>query len=258
MKKKIIVMVILIILILLGVGGFLLYRYTEVFGKKLIPLKMNSIVIQYAPGMELDQANKMNEGEKPVIEIQEMTLKGAEKKEVQKALSKIQKDKGSKEIFQDQYEVIINKKITLQVGNGVGYLQEGKKKTKVMIPDSTLETLNEIVGQNKKKVLKDIAFEKAQLKIEGASITVQNKDNIQLLKEALTYYPLTIESDYATYDEGYKAEVILDGTTHIYLYSNKIGYLITKDGETEIKTYVIFINDLYDFIQSIYKVSTEE
>ena len=258
MKKKIILIIVVVVLILLGVGGYCLYQFTEVFGKKLIPIKINSLIIDYVPGYDFNEANSFNQEENQKIEIQKISLKGEELKIIQKELKKIQESSASKKDFYYKYEITINKKVTLQVGNDSnGYLLEGKKKTQVSIPKTTLQKIDAIVEENNEKVISTLSSESFQIKMDGASISLKNPDNIKYIKNSLDYYPITVEHDYHTFQDGYRVELLLDNNIKVYLYDSKIGYILQKDGETDKSTFVIFTDDLYDLVQKIYNVSIQ-
>ena len=259
MKKKVIIIVVLLILLLGGVGCFLLYQYTELFGKKLIPLKIQSITIQYTPGYDISTGEALNTDEKQVIEIQEIKLKGSEFDSIQKAIKKVKKSSTkNEELYPVQYKIILNDSITLKIGDGVGDIQKGKTYTPITIPKSTIEAIDEVVSKNNEKVLKTISTETVTVKLEGASITIKNTDNLKYINDYLVYYPIQMTDDYKKYEDGYKIEMILDHDTKVYLYNHQIGYISQKDGETDISTYGVFTNDLYDLIYQIYETSIKE
>lgn len=257
MKKKIFIILILII-VLGGIGCCFLYQYTELFGKKLVPLKIKSIEIQYIPGYELGIGEQMNTSETIDIDVQSISLKGSELNTFKKELKKIKKATAkNEELYPVQYKVILNKKTELKIGSGVGDIQEGNDYTPIVIPKSTISELDSIVSKNNKKVLKNINTENVTIKIDGASITIQNKDNLKYIRDYLAYYPIHITEDYQKYDDGYKTTLILDNNVKVYLYNDSIGYISQKEGDNDTSTYGIFTNDLYGLIEDIYKVSTE-
>ena len=256
MKKKIAIIACIILFIIFLFGLYCLYEYTELFGKKIIPITIDSVSVQYTPGYDMKEATVFNEDEKKTIEIQTLKLKGDNLKAIKKCLRKVKKGKNvSGDIFHDSYDVIVNDKITVQMGDGIGYVQKGKNRTKVTIPSRCYEEVGKLVEKNNKKVVKTLSSETYQIKIDGASINVQNKDNKEYLQDALSYYPVSIDAPYDTYEEGYKAELILDSDRKVYFYSEKIGYILQKEGEQDTSTYVVFINDLYDLVNQIYQKS---
>ena len=257
MKKKIIwiVLGVILMLCLLGAGVYYLYQYTEVFGKKVIPVKMDSVVVRYVPGYDFDDVNKLNTGEKEVVPIQEVSLTKKEIKEIQSILRGTSSiDSSKKEISNYKYEIVINKKTTIYVQQKKGFVTTDNKTNTIIIPNRLHTTIDFILQKNNKKVLKTPEFQDVVLKLEGSSITVKNKDNLKYIKDYISYYPISMDGDYKIYNNGYKAEVILDGKTHIYFYSSKIGYIQENDA----KTFVIFSEDLYDLIHQIYEKSIEE
>ena len=258
MKKKIIIIIIIAIMILGGVGGFLLYQYTELFGKKLIPLKIQSIEIQYIPGYDLGTGEQFNTEGKNVVEVQNISLKGSELNSFKKELKKIKKSTTkNEELYSIQYRIVLNKKTIIKVGNEVGDIQKGKNFTPLVIPKSTLSEIEKIVDKNNKKALTKITTENVTAKLDGASITIKNKNNLNYIYDYLSYYPIQITEDYTKYEGGYKTTLILDNNTKVYLYNDHIGYISQKEGEQDTSTYGIFTKNLYELIQDIYKVSTE-
>ena len=258
MKKKIIFIIVGVILIGCIVGVLLLYQFTEIFGKKVIPVKVNSITLRYTPGYDVKTAESLNTDKEKFIEVQEIKLKGDDLQRIKRAVRKIKNYSSStSEAIVDQYELIINNDVVVEVGEAKGIVVQGKKSTSVIIPSSTYQEIEKIVDDNNKKVLKTISTDTVTVKLEGASISIQNKDNLKYIKEYLFYYPVSIKEDYKKYDDGYKIEMILDQNVHLYLYNDKIGYLSQKDGETDTSTYVVFTNNMFDLIQKIYETSTK-
>lgn len=257
-KRNAIILICVLVLILVCGGLYYLWEYTEVFGKKVIPLKIESIVVQYTPGFSLKEAETFNQDEKKSVEVQKIPLKGEQLKDVQRVIHGIKKGKGTSEkIFHDDFEVIINDKVTVQMGEDVGYVIQGKNKTKVKIPSSCYEEVLKIVEKNNKKVITKISSDAITVKLDGAKMSIQNKDNLQYIHDALSYYPVAIDIPYAEYEEGYQAEIILSDKT-LYLYKDRIGYLVQKEGEQDTSTYVVLMDDLLDLVQQIYQKSIGE
>ena len=265
MNKKwlFIVLGVILFIVLAGVGFFCVYQFTDVFGGKVIPKKIDSITIRYAPGYNIATAEALNAKEK-YIEFQEVSLTGDEFKNMKTQLSKIRekKEKSTQETDQlemvDNYEVLVNKKIKLLVGDKYGMVVDGKKKTTVVLSNSFTTQLQKIVDKNNKKVIKTIPTENVFIKMEGASIQIKSKSNLKLIQDALSYYPVNINADYKNYDDGYHVEVILDNNVILYLYKDSaLGYLSMKEGENDLSTFVVLQDNLYDLIQQIYETSTK-
>ncbi len=254
-KKSAIILIIVLVFILIGGGVYYLWEYTEVFGKKLIPIKVESITIQYTPGFSVKDANTFNQDEKKTVEKQVLSLKGNDFKNLKRVVKGIKKGKNlSGEVFKDEAEIIINDKITVQISDGVGYVQKGKSKTKVKVPHSCYEEVMKMIDKNNQKVIQNFTAEAVTVKIDGASIAIKNPDNLKYINDSFAYYPVTIDIPYSEYENGYQAEIILNDK-RIYLYKDRIGYIVQKEGEQDTSTYVVFIEDLYDLIQQIYQKS---
>ena len=253
MKKKII-FIIIGLLIVIGIAVcFCLYQFTEVFGKKIIPVKIDTITLRYTPGYDLATAESLNTEEVPFIEVQEIKITGNDLKNIKKALRKVKKATSSKsEAIVVNYELIINNNVKLEVGENLGFIKKGKKNTEVTIPTQLLEEIQRIVEKNNKKVLKVINSGAVTAKLEGASISIKNENNLKYINDILEYYTVTITEDYKKYDNGYKIELILDNDCHVYIYS-KVGYIKQK----EESGYVVFTKDLYQLIEDIYNKSVE-
>lgn len=247
--KKVIPIIILILLIIIGAVCFYLYEYTEVFGKKLIPISYKTAKLDYVPGYNLDKAKELNT-EKEVVQIQ--TIKKKDLDEVLKELKKVKESKSKKEV-DTLYEIVLDDKVTIKIGKNYGTVIKGKKETKIKIPEALISRIEDVVDNNNNEVIKELTTDTVTAKLDGASINIKNEDNLKYIKKYLKYYPITMDADYKKYDEGYKAELILDNNVKVYLYSNRIGYII--NGEE--KTYGIFQDDVYDLINQIYEVSTK-
>ncbi len=247
--KKVIIVLLVLIIILCG-GGFALYQFTDVFGSKMIPKDIKSISINYIPGYDYDTGNKLNTKDKKVVEVQTIKLSNEQIKEVKKYLRRIKEKKTSKKDLPDRYEVVINDKITIKV-NGESSIMNNKV---VQMPKDLVNLLDLYIEDNNKQVLKTIDFKTVLFKLDGSVITVSNKDNIEYIKNSVNYYPITLEADYKTYNNGYSIEMVFDNKIHLYLYKDSnIAYL---DNEGT-KSYVILTEELYDLLIDIYKVSTE-
>ena len=259
MKKKLpfIIGGIVLFLVLVGVTLFVLFQYTEVFGKKVVPLNIQSITIQYAPGYDLNTVSTMNQKE-TVVEVQKIELKGKDLDSFKKELSKVTKsESSSKKEIVPQYEVLINKKVTLQGEDAKGFVVECKKKTRVKLPSSFQNKIQDLMNANNKKILKTIATQNVTFKVDGSIITVKNKDNLKYIQDALVYYPVQIKEDFKAYQGGYKVEVILDNNVKVYLYDNSIGYVLQKEGETDTSTYGVFTEGLEELLKQIHQISVE-
>jgi len=246
--KKLIPIIILLLLIIGGAVGFYLYQYTEVFGKKIIPIKYKTATLNYVPGFNLDKAVEMNK-EKEVVTIQ--TIKKKDLDEVLKELKKVKKSESKKEVVTN-YQINIDK-VVINIGEKYGTVTNGKKVTKIKVTDALINRIQEVTENNNDGIIKELTTEAVKVKLDGASITIKNEDNLKYIKNDLYYYPIQLDADYKVYDEGYKAELQLDNNIKIYLYSNNIGYVV--NGEE--KTYGIFQDDLLDLVNQIYEISTK-
>lgn len=259
MKKKVIIVVVVILLLLGVFGGICLYQFTEVFGKKVFPTKIDSIVVRYAPGYSLTELDEMNTKEHTVIEVQEVKITGDELQYLKKNLKTLKEDNTkSSEAILDDYEVIVNKKIVMKVNENIGYVNRDKSNTRVKLPNSILNTIQDIIDRNNEEILESISFENITLKLNGASISVKEKENIEYLQKYLSYYPISLEENYKTYKDGYDVEIILNPYTRIYLYGSNVGYIFQNEGEIDTSTFVVFPKDLYHLIEQIYNTSIEK
>ena len=250
MKKVIIPIVIIVVLILLGGGIYYAYQNTELFGKKVVPIKISDVSILYVPGYDIDDAKKLNSGEKEIVKIQEIKINSKELKTIKNDLRKITKKEKKNKDFKGKYEILVNGKTTIRINEKNGYID----KDSVAIPNSLLNDIDALIDKNNDKVIKTNTFESIVIKMSGSSITVKNKDNLKYLHDSLLYYPMTLSADYKTFDNGYKIEAILDNQTHIYLYeSTNVGYIQEKDNAT----FAIFTGDFKNIIKQIHDKSVE-
>ncbi len=251
MKKKLIIIGGIILFIIIGVLAYLFF-FTNILQNKLIP-KLENTTIEYAPGMDYQKAIEGNQAETPMIEMQTIKLSEQEIKELKKLLKPV-KESSKKKDFSGFAKINLNKDSSILIGEKFGKL-ENKKETKyITITKSLLKRINELIKNNNDKVLNSLSFEKFVIRKNGAVITLANKTNIEIVKEALPYYNINLQEDYSTYDNGYQEIVILDDTTIIYLYNNNIGY-IRNNNENY---YVVFPYGLKDEVESIYNKSIEE
>ena len=248
--KKVIIIVLLVIVFIIG-GVFALYQFTDLFGSKIIPKDIKTITINYYPGYNYDTGSKLNTKDKKVIEEQTIKLTKEQINEAKKYLRRIkEKQLKTKTQLLDRYEVIINDDITIKIDNEDSIMNN---KT-IQIPKDGVKLFDLYIEDNNKKVLKTIDFKTVLFKLDGSVITVSNKDNIEYIKNSLSYYPITLDNDYKTYNNGYKIEMIFDNKTHLYLYEKtNIAYLTSDDN----KGYVVLTDELYSLLEEIYKVSTE-
>lgn len=256
MKKFIIPIILVIIIVGIGVC-FYLYQFTEVFGKKILPPSISSISIQYTPGLALDDALALNTQEKEVIKPITLSLNKDEVNYLEKSFRNVKKISKAGKDLKKQYEITINKNITISVYEDGALVERGKTKTSIKIPTEALGIIADAVEIHNEEVVKKLSFEKIILKYQGSSITVTEEENLRYLKEYLTYYPVTLEGDYKTYHNGYDMEIILDDTTRIYLYSSNLSYISLKEGEKDVSTYAFISHDLYHLVQQIFDISTK-
>ena len=251
MKKGIIFTI--IIVLLLGIGIFLLYQFTEVFGEKLVPIKIEQMTIDYVPGYSLEETKTLNQ-KKEVVKVQTISISGKDFKKMKSEMHFFTKKNFTKKQFGGhQIDLHINKDVTIQVGNGYGYVIKKGKKTKIKIPNRTMNVIHQIIRKDQKKRVQSIETESVTVKLEGASITIKNAENLGNIQKYLSYYPILLEDDYKTFDNGYLAELILDKNQKVYLYSSKLGYII--NGEEQ--EYGIFQEDLYNLVKKIYDYSVQ-
>ena len=248
MKKRIII-VLITLLIVSGITTFILYNYTEIFGKKLLPLKISTLTIYYTPGLDLETAE--------TIEIQELKLSQDKIKKMQPELNKVKKIKEEKNITEKIYaKLVINKNVNLLIGNKANYLIDGNKTIKISLPTKLFNDIYEQIEKNNKKVLTKIEVKEAILKNTQATIKISNDKNIKLLNKHLNY-PINLETDYKTYNDGYKFELTINSNITLFLYDNKIAYMIDKRKEEEKKNYIIIPDDVYIIAQKLYEASKE-
>ncbi len=251
MKKIIIPIIVILILALLGGGFYYLYQYTEVFGKKIIPTKINNITIEYVPGYDIEKAKGNNELDGIEIKIQEIKLDERKASIIKSDLRKITKSDKKTDDFNSKIELLLNDKTVIKINKNEGIINNNS----INIPNSLLNDIDAIIDENNEKILKTNSFESIVLKMNGSSITVKNKDNLDYLKNSLLYYPITLPNDFKTFDNGYKIEVILDNQTHIYLYENtNVGYI----QQQESSTFAVFDENFKDIINRIHDISVEK
>lgn len=253
MKKKIFIGIIIAIMILMGGAFFYLYQYTEVFGDKLIPVNINKVSIYYVPGYSLDEANLLNI-EKEVVKKQEIKLSSEERKEIIKYFRKIKgKEKQSKKNNKKLYEININNTI-LEISEKDGLVTRKNKKNAVKISQDLYNYIEELINKDQQELVKKYEFEEASFLYNKTTINIKN--NVKLIKDQLVFYPIEIEEDYNNYNNGYEMSLTIDQKLHVYLYNNKIAYIVDQRGETEDKYYAICVNRLYEILYKIYEKST--
>ncbi len=227
-----------------------IFQFTDLFHNSLLP-KIKSITIEYVPGYNYSIALEENEkSETPFVEFQNITLKEKKLRKIKKLLNGIKKSKNKKDGFEALGNIVFSEDSHLLFGKNVGKLTVSNKTVFVTIPNALYQELDSLMNDNNSKILKKLNFQNCTLKVEGASIVLTNADNKKNVQSRLLYYPVSINSDYFSFDGGYKEIIQLDQQV-IYLYSSNIGYI---DSENE-KTFVIFPYDLKSCIQQIYKKS---
>ena len=249
MKNKKLLIIIISGVVVLLIGLIALFLWLDPFRNRVIP-NMNKVEIEYVPGLDYIKAEEMNQEETTEIEIQKITLKDKDLNTVKKQLNRISQEIKKKE-FTILYKIQIDKNNTLYLGEKTGILKVKDKETYFEIPNNLKQTLSDIISKNNDKILTKTSFEKFTIKKAGAAITLTNKDNIKIAENALPYYKITMQKDYANYDEGFISTIFIDDDITIYLYSNNIGYIKNK----EESFYVIFPYNLEDAVSSIYNIS---
>ena len=249
MKKKILWIILGIVGAVIILGLIALLIIINPFKNKYIP-NMNKVQIEYVPGFDFNKAEEMNKTETTKIEVQKTNLSEQEQKKLKKQINKISK-KTKKKDFEVLYKISIDKNNTLYLGKEIGIIQKKNKDTYLEIPASLNEYITELIEKNNEKILTKITFNSFTIKKSGAGITLTNEDNIKIVQKALPYYKITLQGDYSSYDNGYQATIYIDDDITIYLYNDNIGYIKNKDESF----YVIFPYNLYEAIDSIYRIS---
>ena len=253
MKKSILIILVTVIII---AGGtlFYLYTYTDIINKKLIP-KVESLTLVYSPAYDYEAALEKNKGDTEFIKLQEINIGKKDLEELKKDLKAVKEDESKEKKYTKIGELKINKDYRLIIGEKKGKLiSKDNKETNVKIPTSLSSKMNKYIEDNNKKVFETPNYEKGVIKKDGAVINLTNKTNIDIVKEALSYYRINQSDDYLTFDGGFKEILVLNDAMDIYLYSsNNIGYIKTADQAY----YVIFPNGLEEIVRTIYEISVK-
>lgn len=252
--KKFLAIFVPILLLVIFVGVFFLYNYTEIFGKKIIPIKVNNVSIMYYPN-KMD--NILDKDGNSVVSEQEIKISSKNLKEVSSLLKKVKinKNKISNKTFLSR--VIINKDYILYINEKEGYIKNKKDNTNVVIPNSLYNYVYTKIEENNNKIFNKIDLKNIIIHGSGTKISVNNKDNLKILKESINYLPININEDFDKYNDGYKYTLDIDDNTHLFIYSNNVGYLTYTNDSSQNK-YVILKKDVYKIVNEIYDISTNE
>lgn len=256
--KKLIVIILVTILFVVGGVFFYLYQYTEVIEKKIIPVRIENISIKYVPGLSLEDANIINAAKEDseIIKINELELNKEEINNISKYLKKLQKkEKNKKKNNKKLYELTINKTI-LDINEKDGLVTRNKKKTPVKINQEFYSYLESLLSNKNKELVKQYSFKEISFYCNKSTINVKN--NLELFKDEFVFYPIQLDDNYETYNNGYKVSITVDQKINIYLYDNNIAYIIDKSGENEEKYYAVCVNRLYNIVNDIYTKSTSD
>ena len=253
--KKSILIILTIIILLAGGTLFYLYKYTDIIHTRLIP-KIESLTIVYSPAYDYEAALKKNTDDLEFIKLQEIKIAKKDLEEMKTDMKGIKEIKDKKAKYEVIGEIKINKDTRLVMGQKRGKLiDKDNKETYVKIPSSLSSKVMKYIEDNNKKVFETPKYEKGVIKKDGAVINLTNKNNIEILKEALPYYRINQSDDYLTFDGGFKELLVLNDNMDIYLYSkDNIGYIKTGDQAY----YVIFPNNLEEIVRTIYEISVKE
>ena len=189
-----------------------------------------------------------------IVKVQELKLSKEEIKEIKKYFRKLkEKEKQAKKDNIKTYQIIINNTV-LDIYSKDGLVTRKKKTKPVKISQDFYNYIEELLNKEEKKLLKEYEFEEATYFYNKTTINIKN--NLDLIKDQLVFYPIELDADYTKYNDGYDMNLTVDQKLHIYLYNNKIAYIVDQREETEEKYYAICVNRLYDILTKIYEKST--
>lgn len=250
MKKKsiLITSIVVFILLIAGVCTYL-FLFTEVFGMKILPTNIESISVSYIPGNMLDCDKKF-------IKKQEFKLTESEIKKIKPLLKGISK-KNYKDKVVGKYDLTINKNVHLYLDKDSSYVVRNKKNTKTSFQNELYDVLDEmIVEKQNKEYYTTINFTNIVLKKDGASITIQNKNNLELLKKYLRFTKIEVlDEDTKTFGD-VVLEVRVDNTYVISIFNNNLAGI--KDLQKNEFFFAIADEKLFDTANSIYTLSIEK
>ncbi len=250
--KKFIPIIVTAIVIVCSIGCFVLYNFTEVFGKKVVPLKLSSVTINYTPG----SGDVLDKDGKSIVKIEEIKVSDKQLKKLSKLFKGVKKKSGDTKNKELLGTIIVNKDYKIQIYEGVGYVLNGKDKTFVNVPNSLYNYVYDLIERHDSTLFKDLSFSKASIHGNGARIDINNEGNLKLIKDSIKCLGINIVDDFSTYNGGYKYILKLDDKTNLYLFENNVAYMYIE-GTDSVGKYFIFKENLYEVVDKIYKVSID-
>lgn len=247
MKKRVFIIIGVIIIVLLCVVSYLFF-FTEVFGKKLLPVSINNISIKYIPSNNLDY------NERYVNEVN-IKLEKADFQKVKSLIKKVKKSDLKDKNSSGKYKVVINNDCELIIGEDSSYVMRDKKRDIVTISDELYTEIENIVRKNNDKIFTKVNFKEVIIKKDSASITVKNKYNLELYKDCMSFLNVKLTDEEISKIGEYKMELIVDTNMHVYIYDNNISKIFNKEKN---ETFFAVSNErLYTISDSIYVSSTK-
>lgn len=252
--KKIFPIIGVVIVILILVSGYLLYNYTEIFGKKIIPIKISSVTLNYIPGAN---KNLVDSDKKNIVPVQEIKISSSELKVLKKKLKSLKKI--DEKIKDNTYiaTLIVNKDYKIYIGEKTGYIENKNDKSSIAIPNSLYNYVYDICSKNDSKIFKNVEISSISVSSNGAKISIQNKKNLDAINKYINYLDVNINDEYSTYNNGYKYTLTINDSQALLLYDNNVGYTNIDCSDGNVK-YVVFKDNFYEVIDTIFKLSVNE
>lgn len=254
-RKGLILVVISFIIVLICLAGVYFFRVSN---KNVINVRIKELQIKYYPGYNIATAEGINSvSDKEYISPIVIDVTGENFDKLSTMVSELKETDFDFEscdcaYILDEYQIIVNGKYVLSMGNEFG-VYNGLIKSKTFdIPNDLNVLISEIeMNYNTSNLYKEIFFKEIYAEKDGEKFIFTDANEMnQIMK--YKYFLVNNEEEYETFNGGYDYVLTLDEYLKIYLYDSNIGYLYNPNG---LSTFIMFASEskttLHDYVENI-------
>ncbi len=254
MKKKIIIFIIVLIIICISIVclfGLKYFYNIKENNDYLLPDKIETIDLRYAPLYNISTANALNSTNN-FINFQTIKLNDNDFVEISNIIKTLKEDKSFYDcdcIIFDELELIVNDSYKITVGSDWGEVEINNDKFPVKISSELYDKLINIEKINNDKIFNKIETNNISVLKENENINIIDEAKKEEIISNTKYLKVNINDDYETYDDGYIYTLNFDNNVSLYIYNSKIGYL-KSDAES---TFIIMDGDIEKVLTNLSK-----
>lgn len=208
----------------------------------LLPNKIETIELRYAPLYNISTANDLNSTNN-FINFQTIKLNDNDFVEIYNIIKNLKEDKSFYDcdcIIFDELELIVNDSYKITVGSDWGELEINNDKYPIKISSELYDKLINLEKINNEKIFNKIETNNISVSKENENVNIIDEAKKEEIILNTKYLKVNINDDYETYDDGYIYTLNFDNNVSLYIYNSKIGYL---KSDTE-STFIIIDGDI--------------